>query len=161
MDDLTTLNDEGNFEKWHREIYPSSLNLKKVNNDITHAEVLDLDIKIVDRRFVTTLFKKKIDLNFKVNVGPDVLSCIHINTKYNFLFSGLFRLKSICSETEDFISGCQRLTEELLCKGYERQKIKDKFKRFFKKFPSDVVTSDRIWHFLHNYTAPETANLTM
>ena len=47
IDDIIAINDGGEFERLHKEIYPVELDLKKENTNFDAATYLDLDIKIV------------------------------------------------------------------------------------------------------------------
>ena len=59
IDDLLAINDGGEFERLHNEIYPDELVLNKENNSSDAATYLDLDIKIVDGVFQYKLYDKR------------------------------------------------------------------------------------------------------
>ena len=59
IDDLLAINDGGEFERLHKEIYPVELELKKENINFDAATYLDLDIKIVDGVFEYKLYDKR------------------------------------------------------------------------------------------------------
>ena len=136
MDDLSSINDRGTFQTCYKDIYPASLTLKKINSDPCHAEVLDIDIRIVNNKFITTLFKKQFNLNFRTKASPDIMSCISNNCKYNFLLGGLFRIKTICSDTKDIEVQCKKIIDELISNGYNRYKLAAKLQKFMAKHPT-------------------------
>ena len=59
IDDLLAINDGGEFERLHNEIYPDELVLNKENNSSDAATFLDLYIKIVDGVFQYKLYDKR------------------------------------------------------------------------------------------------------
>ena len=46
IDDISTINDDNLFDTEYRNIYPTSLELVKVNTSNQQASVLDIDVKI-------------------------------------------------------------------------------------------------------------------
>ena len=59
IDDLLAINDGGEFERLHKEIYPVELELKKENINFDAATYLDLDIKIDGGVFEYKLYDKR------------------------------------------------------------------------------------------------------
>ena len=66
------------FQRWNnwRGIYPDELILKKENEDPSQASILDLLIKLHDRKFTTELLDKSLYLSFPFYVFPFYMYCI-------------------------------------------------------------------------------------
>ena len=59
IDDLTVIDDDGEFEKVYHEIYPPELELKRANSSDKEASFSDLDIKIYYKRFSVSFYDKR------------------------------------------------------------------------------------------------------
>jgi len=59
IDDLNAINDMMTFERFYKDIYPEELQLARENKDSLSASFLDLDIKIIDHKFIVGLFDKR------------------------------------------------------------------------------------------------------
>ena len=78
IDDISPINDKGNFIKYKSEIYPKELELSKENLGTTEATILDLNIKIENDKFNIGIYDKTDNYNFKVVKFPSIHSNIHI-----------------------------------------------------------------------------------
>ena len=58
IDDLCAINDDGLFERYHHEIYPPELELKKEHGG-ERVSLLYLDIKKVNKKFEVCLYDKR------------------------------------------------------------------------------------------------------
>ena len=70
IDDECNLNDGGEFGRSFRQIYPPELHLK-CEHEGSHATFLDLDISIVNGKFVYKLFDKRNAFPFFIVRMPD------------------------------------------------------------------------------------------
>ena len=59
IDDLDSINDNGEFKRCYKDIYPPEFELWKENLDSSRASFLDLDIKVEDRLFVYNQYDKR------------------------------------------------------------------------------------------------------
>ena len=66
IDDLNSINDEGEFESNYSNIYPEELQLGKENTDKNEASFLDLNIKRKDVKFHFGLFDKRDSFPFSI-----------------------------------------------------------------------------------------------
>ena len=66
IDDLLAVNDGGAFERYHSQIYPEELELKKENTTNVETSFLELKINILDRRFHTKLYDKRDAFGFHI-----------------------------------------------------------------------------------------------
>ncbi len=77
IDDLNVPNiDDDTRDIICNEIYPDELNIIPTNTLNNTTTFLDLDINIVDKRFISKLYDKRRDFNFKVITFPDLRSNI-------------------------------------------------------------------------------------
>ena len=104
IDDITTFNDNNYFDNNFKEIYPDSLELNKINNNRSHAEVLDLSIEISPYSYATVnVFDKRDSFDFKINCYPNYKSTIALHVIKGTLTSQIKRAYSICSEIDLFL----------------------------------------------------------
>ena len=75
MDDLCALNDGNLFEKVYQEIYPDELELKKEHSG-NHGTFLNLEITIIEGKFVYKLYDKRDAFPFSIVRMPHVDSNI-------------------------------------------------------------------------------------
>ena len=64
IDDLNSINDDGEFESNYSNIYPEELQLGKGNTDKHETSFLDLNIKIKDGKFHFGLFDRRDSFTF-------------------------------------------------------------------------------------------------
>ena len=82
INDLITINDDGEFGREYRNIYPAEVKLK-VEHSVVHATFLSLDNRIEDRKIIYKLYDKREDFPFSIvklphraNTGwPLILEC--------------------------------------------------------------------------------------
>ena len=67
IDDLLAVNDGNEFEKHHKEIYPTELELKKENAHNTETNFLELNAKIKDKIFEYKIYDKRDNFGFHIN----------------------------------------------------------------------------------------------
>ena len=66
IDDLIALNDDGEFSKSFREIYPHEMEFKRENYEDNAASYLDLGLEIEDKQVSSNLYDKRNDFNFSI-----------------------------------------------------------------------------------------------
>ena len=133
IDDITVINDNDDFEKWYKTIYPSSLTLKKVNTNSLAADVLDISVNVIDNVFSCKLFDKRNTFPFKCNVFPDIKSNIAQSCKYNIFHSQLLRFFNISSDTNALRFSVQCLLKILTDKNYDIARLKRIGNKFINK----------------------------
>ena len=93
IDDECNLDDGGEFGRSFREIYPSELELK-CEHEGSHATFLDLDINIVDGKFVYKLFDKRNAFPFFIVRMPDYSGNIPAHVFLWVSYVGIFTYSS-------------------------------------------------------------------
>ena len=66
IDDISTLNSDGTFQELFPQIYPVSLILNKENVNDMAADVLDLNITIINGKFIINVYDKRDKFKFLV-----------------------------------------------------------------------------------------------
>ena len=89
IDDITPLNDKGNFDKYRSQIYPSYLELNRENTGFKSASVLEMQIDIIGEKFKVNVFDKRDGFGFEVFRYPSIHSNIPDRTLYNVFYSQL------------------------------------------------------------------------
>jgi thymidylate synthase ThyX len=131
IDDLSSVNNPL-FEDAIKEIYPRSLTVNRENSDSNlNANYLDITISIKDKKFITNIYDKRDDFNFKINSFPHASSKIHLNSTAHVYYAQLIRIAYICSDVNDFHIKHKKLVEKLLDNGFSRKKLIKILKKFF------------------------------
>ena len=100
IDDLLAINDGGEFEKYHKDIYPEELILKKENTVNTKCSFLDLDIEINNRVITTKLYDKRDSYNFSIVKLPYKISNIPVKMFLSSVGAEILRIARVTSSLE-------------------------------------------------------------
>ncbi len=103
IDDISPLNDNGNFEKYKSQIYPDDLELNRENTGFKSASVLEMQIDIIGDKFQVNVYDKRDSFDFQVFRYPSIYSNIPDKTLYNVFFSQLVRFSRVCNNMDGFI----------------------------------------------------------
>ena len=123
IDDLLTLNDKGTFLDIFREIYPQELDLKNTGKSPINCNYLDMNIEVIDGKFVTTLFDKRTEFNFKVISLPNLSSNIPLNGAYGVFTSQLHRLCKVNSDIGGFYRDIKLIMDKLKHQNFRYDKL--------------------------------------
>ena len=123
-DDLLSHNDGSTFEKHYRDIYPTELELKKVNNSNSCASFFELYIYIEDGEFHTRLFDKQD--NFGFDIVTMLFYCSNVPSKmfYGSIGAEFLRIFRATSKTEDLTRNCKQLLSRMLKQMGQMRRIK-------------------------------------
>ena len=124
IDDLLALNDGGEFHNSHPEIYPKDLTLNKENENDDHATWYDLDITVVDGKFVTKLYDKRDSYHFNIVRLPYKNSNIPLSTFYATIGAEMLRIARATSGFFDFITTTSIVLKRMLIQGATVEGIK-------------------------------------
>ena len=134
LDDLFNI-DNNFFDSMVNRIYPSELQLNKVNVTDTEASFLDLHFSIKDGFVKTKIYDKGGDFDIDIVTGPFLDSDVPCSTSYGVYISQLIRFARISSHVDDFNTFNNVLTAKLLRQGYRCHIIRNAFSKFYR------------WHF--------------
>ena len=132
-DDCTSLNID-NFLAIASEIYPPSLSLTQENDQIDSANVLDMEVKIVDSIITTKVFCKADIFPFNVITLPFLDSNLDTRICYRVFYGQIVRFQRLCSLRKDFEERSKFLLDILIDRGYKRGLLKREFCKAVEKY---------------------------
>ena len=134
IDDITTLNSDGYFKEYFKEIYPPSLELNKENIGDLQANVLDLDINILDNnKFSCKLFDKRDNFNFKIVQFQPIHNNQASAISYGVFNSQIIRFSRICSDIKHFKERVLNMFNELCRLGYKDKRLIYNYNKIVRK----------------------------
>jgi len=122
IDDLCALNDGGLFGRVCSDIYPEELELKRENAG-THGTFLNLDITIIEGKFVYKLFDKRDAFPFTIVRMPHFDSNIPESIFYSALVGEFLRIARSTLLLEDFIDNARKLCQRMSNQGANIDKM--------------------------------------
>ena len=144
IDDLHTINNDGELEKHHKEgkIYPQEMQLNRENESNQKANFLDLDEEIIGKEITVNVYDKRNSFNFEIINYPDLSGNIPKKAAYGVFTSQITRYAKICSNPEDLTDNIRKLASKLQKKKYTLQGLKNTAKQCFKRHPEilDKIT---------------------
>ena len=133
IDDLATINDDGEFEKNKDDIYPEELELKKENVGLKNASFMDLSVNIKNKQFSLKLYDKRDDFNFDIVRMPFLSNNMPSRIFYSSFASELLRYARCTTEKEDFLVECNSLMDRMILQGAKRNRTRVSIHRIFNK----------------------------
>ena len=130
IDDLLSLNNRDILFDINA-IYPSALQVSNTNME-SHRKCsfLDVDIQIINGKFVCKIYDKRRDFNFDILGLPSFMSNIPVKMAYGVLCSQFIRFASVCHLKEDFILNCQIFINKTLNNGFPSFLLKKYIHKF-------------------------------
>ena len=122
IDDLCCLNDDGNFERTYKEIYPKELELK-CENEGDQATFLDLNISVYAGHYTYSHFDKREKFPFKINRMPHMDSNIPKSIFYGTIHAEILRLARANLLINDFIDRSASLFKRMSEQGGDIRNI--------------------------------------
>ena len=126
LDDLHNINNPY-FEQMVGQIYPTELQLNKVNSSDTEASFFDLNLSITNGIVSSKLYDKRDDFNFEIVNFPFLAGDVPRTPSYGVYISQLIRFARVCSNVVDFNNRNLFLTAKLLKQSYTYHKIRKAF----------------------------------
>ena len=117
LDDILNINNVY-FENMISQIYPSELQLNKVNASDTEAAFLDLHLSISNDIVSTKIYDKRDDFDFEIVNFPSLNGDVPRSTSYGVYISQLIPFARASSYVADFNTRNKLLTQKLLKQGY-------------------------------------------
>ena len=124
IDDLISLNDMGYMERIYQDIYPIEMKLNQTNNTSTNANYLDINIQVIDGKYVTKIYDKRRDYNFKIVSLPHMSSNVPLGPTYGVFISQVQRFFVANNTLEGFYKEVKGLVFKLLHQGFIKNKLK-------------------------------------
>ena len=101
LDDLINI-DNPYFEQMVGQIYPTELQLNKVNSSDTEAPFLDLNLSITNGIVSSKIYDKRDDFNFEIVNFPFLDGDVPRSPSYGVYISQLIRFARVCSNVTYF-----------------------------------------------------------
>ena len=139
IDDLSALNDGGEFERSHKSIYPKELTLKKENEGMSDATFLDMETHIKDDIFDYHLFDKRDGFNFFIVRFPYACSNIPNKIFVSTIGAEILRISRASSSFQHFVNFCSPFFKRMCKQGASISEIKSVFLKFFKRHETIFV----------------------
>ena len=133
IDDLSAINDGGEFEKNYKEIYPVELELGRENVDSSEASFLDLQIKIEQGKFLVGLFDKRDNFPFKIVRMPFKSSNLPSNMFYSAIGAEILRIAKACNNVDAFLSSVKPLLCRMLKQGANNRRLSNVVRKFYNR----------------------------
>ena len=122
IDDLCCLNDDGNFDRTYKNIYPKVLELKCENKG-DHATFLDMEIIVRGGQYIYQQFDKREKFSFHINRMPHIDSNIPKNIFYGSIQAEILRLARASLLMKDFTDRLASLFERMARQGGDKINI--------------------------------------
>ena len=123
LDDLLTT-DNNFFDSMVNRIYPSELQLNKVNVSDIEALFLDLHLSISDGFVKTKIYDKRDDFDFDIVNVPFLDGDVPRSTSYGVYISQLIRISRVSSHADEHDTRNKVLTAKLFRQGYRYHKLR-------------------------------------
>ena len=135
IDDECNLNDGGEFGRSFKTIYPKELELK-CEHEGSHATFMELDVTIVDEKFVYKLFDKRNEFPFFIVRMPDLTGNIPLHVFYGSVMSEFLRIARCTMLYEDFLPVAAKLFTRMVSQGGSADIILKQVKKCIDRHPS-------------------------
>ena len=135
IDDECNLNDGGEFGRSFKTIYPKELELK-CEHEGSHATFMELDVTIVDEKFVYKLFDKRNEFPFFIVRMPDLTGNIPLHVFYGSVMSEFLRIARCTMLYEDFLPVAAKLFTRMVNQGGSADIILKQVKKCIDRHPS-------------------------
>ena len=131
-----------NFENYFTQIYPPELELNRENVGFKSATVLEMDVNVVDNKFLVGVYDKRDSFNFEVFRYPSFESNIPNRIIYNVFLGQLVRFSRVCNFEEGFVTATKLLVSRMVKKGAKEKILKAYFTKFFGKHRVPYTTRE-------------------
>ena len=143
IDDVLSLNNKLFSDFLHR-IYPPELEIKDTTDTLNAASYLDLHLERDENgKLSIRIYDKRDDFDFQIVNFPYLCSNIPCSPAYGVFISQLIRYSRACTDYNDFLQRCVKLTEKLMIQGYTRPRLIKTFKKFYGRHHELVQRYDK------------------
>ena len=139
IDDLLAINDNGEFERNYKNIYPPELALKKENVNNDSASFLDFQLSIVNRNISTQLFDKRNSYTFKIVRLPYKSSTLPSKMFFSTISAEVLRIGRATSNLPTFIETAKSLMTRMKRQGADVLGIMNSIKKMFHRHQEEFI----------------------
>ena len=133
IDDLSAINDGGDFENNFKDIYPEELQLGKENQNSSEASFLDLSIQIHNNKFSVGLYDKRDSFPFNIVRMPYKSSNLPSNIFYSAIGAETLRIAKASNNADSFFSAVQPLLTRMMKQGANRHRLSHVVCKFYNR----------------------------
>ena len=137
IDDLIAMNDDDEFSKIYKEIYPEEMVLKPENEDPQSSSYLDLQIDVDENIFDFKLFDKRDAFSFSVVRMPYLQSNMPSKMFYSTISAEILRICRATYKYTNFLLSCEKLIIRMIKQGAKPLGIKNVVCKMIKRHTSD------------------------
>ena len=138
LDDLLNI-DNPYYEQMVGQIYPTELQLNKVNSSDTEAPFSDLNLSITNGIVSSKIYDRRDDFSFEIVNFPFVEGHVPSSPSYGVYISQRIRFARVCSNINDVNNRNLFLTAKLSKQGYRYHKFRKAFSKFYHRHLDLVV----------------------
>ena len=142
LDDILNINNVY-FDNMVSQIFPSELQLNKVNTFDTEAAFLDFHLSISNDIVSTKIYDKRDDFDFEIVNFPFLDGDVPRSTSYGVYISQLIRFARASSHVADFNTCNKLFTKKLLKQGYWYHKLRKTFSKFYRRY-HDLISKSKL-----------------
>ena len=139
IDDLISINDDGEFETSYHEIYPVEMEIKKENIGNTEGTYLDMGLAVENRCITTKLYDKRDAFRFPVIRLPHKCSNIPSKMFYATIGAETLRIGKATSKYEFFLKSVHTLLSRMRRQGADSCGIKKVIKKMINRHHQHFV----------------------
>ena len=146
IDDLSAINDGGDFDNIYKDIYPAELELGKENINNNEASFLDLHIKIENNKFCVGLFDKRDNFPFSIVRMPYKSSNLPSNIFYSAIGAEALRIARASNNVDAFSSSIKPLITRMIKQGAQHHRLSKVLCKFYKRhqpYFKDIVNNSQ------------------
>jgi len=157
IDDLQTINDDGEFERSIGEIYPPELVLNKENDTDTSTCFLDLSLTVKDGDIETSMFDKRDNFSFSIVRLPYLISNIPQKMFYSSIGAEFLRICRVSSDINHAKISISSLFERAIKQGADKELLLFTIRRTVNRHEVDFLkyTGSLNFQFLNSlFTEP-------
>ena len=118
-------------------IYPPSLELTQENSSNSMANVLDMEVKLVNGNITTKVYCKTDTFPFNVISLPFLETNIDTKICYKVFYGQIIRFQRLCTDISTFEERTKILIDILIKRRYRFDKLQREFCRAIERFISD------------------------
>ena len=144
---MCAINDGNEFRHTNAQTYPKDLELKQ-EHQVTHASLVNLDINLVDWKFVDKLYDKRDSFPFFIVRKSHIDSNIPNNIFYSAFSGETFRIGRSTRHFSDFLPRVSELISKILRQGGKVRKYYSSLKKFINKHEEDFSKFDNDAYYL-------------
>ena len=133
LDDIISINNVY-FDNMVGQIYPSELQLDKVNTSDTKVTFLDLHLSNSNDIVSTKIYDKRDNFDFEIVNFPILDGDVPGSTSYGVYISQLICFARASSHVADFITHNKLLSQKHLKQGYQYHKLRKTFSKFYRRY---------------------------